>query len=110
VAPLDRADHPRPEVVKAVVGRGGRALWFSRHPIARHDLVRRHVGLYGWSASMLRRLTALPEHPIERAEGLEQLRGLLAGYRLDTVDVAHPCPAVDTPQELDALRRSGRFA
>lgn len=109
-APLVPSDHERRDVVKVVIGRGERALWFSRAPLGSSTTVFRHVGLYGWSTAMLGRLSRLPPHPLEHAEGLEQLRGLLAGHRLDTVFVDAAWPSVDTLDDLADLRARWRPA
>lgn len=104
-----------PNVVKAVVDAQGRALYFSRAPI---PLWRdgaagalpvpaplRHIGLYAYRASFLRRFPALEPAPLERIESLEQLRVLWHGERI-AVHVAEraPGPGVDTPQDLARVR------
>jgi len=47
--------------------------------------------------------TSAPE--VVRAERLEQLRALEHGYRIRVVEITHPSPGVDTPEELERLRR-----
>ncbi len=103
----------RPDVVKVVVGDGGRALYFSRAPVPwlrepddaaeRDALVRRHVGVYAYAREALARWVALPVHPLERVERLEQLRPLAHGLAIGvaTVDEA-PAPGVDTEDDLRA--------
>jgi 3-deoxy-manno-octulosonate cytidylyltransferase (CMP-KDO synthetase) len=111
-APIASEDEWRePSVVKVVRGDGGRALYFSRAPVpfprdAAPDfasgLYLRHVGLYAYSAEALQRWVALPEHPLERAEWLEQLRPLAAGMAIG-VAVGPPAEGgIDTP--ADAAR------
>jgi 3-deoxy-manno-octulosonate cytidylyltransferase (CMP-KDO synthetase) len=43
--------------------------------------------------------------PLERVERLEQLRILERGYDIQVVDVAERSIAVDTPEDLERIRR-----
>ena len=67
----------------AVFGAGGRALYFSKEVIpfaANPDVpVYHHVGLYAYRPDALERYAAWPEGPVEKTEGLEQLRFLEQG-------------------------------
>jgi 3-deoxy-manno-octulosonate cytidylyltransferase (CMP-KDO synthetase) len=111
----EHADYVNPNVVKVVLDRAGRALYFSRAPIpmwrdgagALPDRLRalRHLGLYGYRANLLRRWSAMPAAPIEQLEALEQLRLLWHGERI-AVHVANggPGPGVDTPADLARVR------
>ncbi|MDT8449218.1 MAG: 3-deoxy-manno-octulosonate cytidylyltransferase [Wenzhouxiangellaceae bacterium] len=123
----DRAQWMDPNVVKLVAGRDGRALYFSRAPIpalrdrndrdqADHEdwpaaLARRHVGLYAYRVDALREWSRLPESMLERAESLEQLRALEAGWPIACAPAcAEIPPGVDTPADLEAMReRFGRI-
>lgn len=107
-------DLGNPNVVKVVCSLGGRALYFSRAgiPFQRHpspELIRRHVGIYGFQRESLFRLAALPETAIERSEGLEQLRALAHGIALHVIDVTESSVGVDVPADIplaeEALRR-----
>jgi 3-deoxy-manno-octulosonate cytidylyltransferase (CMP-KDO synthetase) len=84
-----------PSVVKVVAADDGRALYFSRAPIpflreARdgadaallRDQVWQHIGVYAYTRDALRQWVALPAHPLERIERLEQLRPLAAGWAI----------------------------
>jgi 3-deoxy-manno-octulosonate cytidylyltransferase (CMP-KDO synthetase) len=102
-----------PNVVKVVTDLTGRALYFSRAgiPFQRHadpNLIRRHVGIYGFQRETLFRFAALPEVAIERAEGLEQLRALAHGIPLHVLDVSESSVGVDVPGDIpfaeEALR------
>jgi 3-deoxy-manno-octulosonate cytidylyltransferase (CMP-KDO synthetase) len=113
------ADYVNPNVVKVVIDASGRALYFSRAPIAWwrdgnaqgvHRLPDppplRHVGLYAYRAAFLRRFPALPMAPLERLEALEQLRVLWHGERIAVHVSSHaPGPGVDTPEDLARVRR-----
>jgi 3-deoxy-manno-octulosonate cytidylyltransferase (CMP-KDO synthetase) len=107
-----------PNAVKVVTDRTGRALYFSRAPIpwgrdtAPAGIVsqrgfqgaRRHVGLYAYRVSALRRLSLLPPTPLEQLEKLEQLRALEHGLEIRVADAeAQPGPDVNTADDLTRL-------
>lgn len=108
-----------PNVVKVVCDAAGRALYFSRAPIpwARDDfaatpavlpaelVMMRHVGLYAYRVSFLRRYASLAPSPLEHWEALEQLRALWHGYRIQVLELASAPPAgVDTEADLERMR------
>jgi 3-deoxy-manno-octulosonate cytidylyltransferase (CMP-KDO synthetase) len=81
----------------AVFGAGGRALYFSKEvvPFTCADFadeqptpVFHHVGVYAFRADALRAYPGWPTGPLERLEGLEQLRFLEQGRRVLCVEVA----------------------
>jgi 3-deoxy-manno-octulosonate cytidylyltransferase (CMP-KDO synthetase) len=74
----------------AVFGRDGRALYFSKAmlPGAGGGPVFLHVGIYAFRPDALARYAALPVGPLERGEGLEQLRLLENGEDVLCVEVA----------------------
>jgi 3-deoxy-manno-octulosonate cytidylyltransferase (CMP-KDO synthetase) len=82
------------------------ALYFSRTPIPWGDGPRwHHVGIYAYRREALIRYVALPESPLERREKLEQLRALEAGMRIACVRIEHGPFGVDTPEDLQRVRR-----
>lgn len=100
-----------PSVVKVVVGDDGRALYFSRAPIpflrdpedeaVRAPLVRRHIGVYAYTRDALARWVALPPHPLEIAERLEQLRPMAAGIPIGVATIADSAAGgIDTEEDL----------
>jgi 3-deoxy-D-manno-octulosonate cytidylyltransferase len=105
--PLSPADAPDPNAVKVAVAADGRALYFSRAaiPYARSGpgTYRKHLGIYVYRAEVLGRLAALPPSPLERAESLEQLRWLEAGYAVWVGEAAHDSIGVDTPADLQQV-------
>jgi 3-deoxy-manno-octulosonate cytidylyltransferase (CMP-KDO synthetase) len=116
----DLADIFNPNVVKVVLDAKRRALYFSRAPIpwARDAYAAqtrelpqdlpcfRHVGIYGYRAGFLRRYAGLEPSPLERFEALEQLRVLWHGHHIAvSVSAREAVPGVDTPQDLDKVRR-----
>jgi len=112
-----------PNVVKVVFDARGMAHYFSRAPIpwardfwpagaATQDVdlpdgigYFRHIGIYGYRASVLSEFVTWLPAPTERVESLEQLRALYNGALIH-VDVADrpPAPGVDTEEDLARLR------
>jgi 3-deoxy-manno-octulosonate cytidylyltransferase (CMP-KDO synthetase) len=105
------ADLTNPDVVKLVVTHEGYALYFSRaalphvRPGQRQPVLWRHLGLYGYRREFLLRLSELPQTPLELAEGLEQLRALEHGFRISTAETTLDTIGVDTPEDLERVRR-----
>ncbi|MFL5451671.1 MAG: 3-deoxy-manno-octulosonate cytidylyltransferase [Myxococcales bacterium] len=107
--PLGSDEEDDRSVVKVVLGEGGRAIYFSRSlvPFPRNAgevAPLAHLGIYGFSAAALRRFVSLPETALERAEGLEQLRALFFGHRIDVAVGPWHSVAVDTPSDLERAR------
>jgi 3-deoxy-manno-octulosonate cytidylyltransferase (CMP-KDO synthetase) len=99
-----------PNVVKVVMDAQGYALYFSRsripHPREEGGACYRHAGIYGYRVDFLKRYAALAPSPLETTEALEQLRVLWHGYRIAVaVSETDVPPGVDTPQDLEAVRR-----
>jgi 3-deoxy-manno-octulosonate cytidylyltransferase (CMP-KDO synthetase) len=104
----DPAEIENPNVVKVVVDRVGDALYFSRSkiPYCREDGVCfKHIGLYGFRREFLLSFAALSQTPLERAESLEQLRALEHGHRIRAVETRFESLEVDTPEDLERVRR-----
>ena len=100
-----------PNVTKVVVDREGYALYFSRAPIpyTRQGCppapAWRHIGLYVYRRDCLLQLASLPPTALERSEALEQLRALEHGIRILAVETSHDSIGVDTPDDLERVRR-----
>jgi len=106
----DAASLANPNVVKVVLDAEGYALYFSRaqipHPREPGATCYRHAGIYGYRVSFLKKYSRLKASPLEKAEALEQLRVLWHGYRIAVaVSETEIPPGVDTPQDLEAVRR-----
>lgn len=102
-----------PNSPKVVTDDNWNALYFSRSVIpylrgipqeqwASHHTFYKHIGLYAFRSEVLARVTSLPQAALEKAESLEQLRWLSAGYviRVGVTDVE--TIGIDTPQDLAA--------
>lgn len=113
-------DYFNPNVVKVVTAASGRALYFSRAPIAwaRDGLAQtraalppgfaplRHIGLYAYRVGFLARFGQLSPAPLETWESLEQLRALWHGFAIQVLTVAQaPAAGVDTPEDLERVRQ-----
>jgi 3-deoxy-manno-octulosonate cytidylyltransferase (CMP-KDO synthetase) len=125
--PMATAAHPitdtqdvfNPNVVKVVLDKAGRALYFSRATIPWHrdgfakskDVLPsgykplRHIGLYAYSNAFLQAYPGLAQSPLEQIEALEQLRVLWHGYPIAVHVTENAPPAgVDTPEDLERAR------
>ena len=115
----DVADTFNPNVVKVVLDRQGRALYFSRATIPWHRdgfaasreqlpagyVPLRHIGLYAYSNAFLQRYPQLEPAPLEAIEALEQLRVLWHGVPIAVhVTAEAPHAGVDTPADLERVR------
>lgn len=117
---VDAADVFNPNVVKVVLDKSGRALYFSRAAIpwhrdafalSQHTLAAgyaplRHIGLYAYHNAFLQLYPSLEPAPLESIEALEQLRVLWHGYPIAVhITEAAPAAGVDTPDDLARVRR-----
>lgn len=98
-----------------IVGKDNRALWFSKQiiPAIREEKdlralestspVFRHIGLYGYRYSALKKFTELPVGHYEDLEGLEQLRFIENGMTVGALPVAAPhisMSGIDSPEDV----------
>jgi len=100
-----------PNVVKVVISNENKALYFSRYPIpflrnAAWESVDfyKHIGIYAYRADVLNDLVKIPPSDLEKAELLEQLRWLQAGYAIYAQQTQYEASrGIDTPEDLIAL-------
>ncbi len=83
----------------AIIDNKKRALWFSKTiiPAIRKEAelretssispIHQHIGLYGFRSDILEKFCLLDQGVYEALEGLEQLRMLENGIRIDTIDL-----------------------
>ncbi len=105
-------EYLNPNVVKVVVDRTWKALYFSRAPIPHHrdaagKPVRflKHLGFYAYRFAFLREFTLLPPSPLEQAEKLEQLRALEHGHSIQVALSPAETLGIDTPEDLKRVRK-----
>lgn len=115
----DTTEAFNPNVVKVVLDRNNRALYFSRATIPWHRdgfaqtkatlpagyAPLRHIGLYAYRNAFLQAYPTLPSSPLEQIEALEQLRVLWHGFSIAvhvTADI--PAAGVDTQDDLLRVR------
>ena len=98
-----------PNVVKVVISYENRALYFSRYPIpflrnssfSTVDFYK-HIGIYAYRAAILADLVKIQPSALEKAESLEQLRWLQAGYTIYAQQTQYEASVgIDTPQDLE---------
>jgi 3-deoxy-manno-octulosonate cytidylyltransferase (CMP-KDO synthetase) len=107
--PIKRAeDLLASDTVKVVCDLRGRALYFSRAPIAgrlSHDTpVLHHFGLYAFAPGFVETYSRLPRTPLEISEDLEQLRVLEHGYPIAVAQIGEPLMEINTEGDLRAAR------
>lgn len=106
--PLVEGEMEKSQVVKVVCDREDRALYFSRSPIpSGTDEGLRHIGLYSYRREFLLELAKMEPTALEKQERLEQLRVLENGYgiRVARVEAKESMIEVDTPEDLERVRR-----
>ena len=97
-----------PKIVGTLVApRRLRAHYFSRARVPFGEgPIYRHLGVYAFRRRALQRFVSLPVSPLEAREGLEQLRALEDGMRIDAALLDTAPVSVDTIQDLGALREA----
>lgn len=101
-----------PTIVKIVLTKDSKALYFSRSPIPHirniaqeHWLTNhtfyKHIGMYGYRADILGQITNLKISSLENAESLEQLRWLENGYSIKVAETMEETIGIDTPEDLE---------
>lgn len=105
----EEEDVSDPNIVKVVCDLEGNALHFSRYPIpfrrnATEVRVLKHIGIYALRREFLLRFAEWEPTPLERTEGLEQLRALEHGERIKVVRTDYNPLGIDTPEDLERAR------
>jgi len=99
---------------KVIINKQSEAIYFSRAAIPHvrgeepqrwlyHNTYYKHIGIYGYSSTILQQITLLPLSSLEKAESLEQLRWIENGYRIKVAETELETHAIDTPQDLEKL-------
>ena len=106
-------------IVKVVIDENHDALYFSRHaiPFPRYYLDRgidvdlanrqylKHIGIYGYTRTVLERLRQAGQCDLERIECLEQLRALHLGIKIRVGIVEADSIPVDVPADVERVER-----
>ncbi len=107
---IDKEDVQNPDVVKVVTDTSGFALYFSRSliPYPRREEGHRvfeHIGIYSYRKDFLLTFSQLEPTPLEKSEGLEQLRALENGFKIRVILTKDYIPlSVDTQEDLERAR------
>lgn len=110
----EKADIDNPNIVKVVRNKDDDALYFSRHPIPfnrdkRNDIKYfKHIGIYGYKKSFLKKYIQTEKTLLETAENLEQLRVLENGYKIKVKETRYDCIGVDVPEDILKIEKEIR--
>lgn len=106
------ADFQSQDVVKLVRREDGRALYFSRSPIpferegkTNESTYLKHLGIYGYCRDFLLEFIGWKPSRLEQIEKLEQLRALENGVEIEVIEVTQDSVSVDTPKDLEEVRK-----
>jgi 3-deoxy-manno-octulosonate cytidylyltransferase (CMP-KDO synthetase) len=111
MCPCPEMERDNPACVKVVCDRFGNALFFSRYgiPYQRNPdpetPVFQHVGLYVYRRDFLLLYSQMERTPLERIEGLEQLRVLENGYKIRMCAIEKAPLSVDTPEDMEGVEK-----
>lgn len=107
-------DINNPNVVKLICDKNDFAVYFSRYAIpyyrdsADQKTHHKHLGIYAYTKDFLYTFKNLPSSSLEKAEKLEQLRAIEAGYKIKVIETKFESIGVDTEEDLrkveDVLR------
>ncbi len=117
-----REEVNNPNVVKVITTREDFAVYFSRHPIpfyrrpesspdsleseaASGEVYYKHLGIYVYTKDFLYTFKNLPVSVLEKAEKLEQLRAIEAGYKIKVIETKFDSCGVDTEEDLQEVER-----
>ena len=106
---VDVGQLSEPSVVKVLLSRTGRALYFTRAPVPHGGsldpaVVLHHLGLYAYRSDVLRRFASLARGRLEELESLEQLRLIEHDFEVMVRRVSRPLIEVNTAEDLARAR------
>lgn len=110
VVPLtEEREYNDPNVVKVVIDSEDYAIYFSRSPVPHRwggetMQLSKHIGIYAFQRESLFRFVELPRSPLEKQEGLEQLRALYHGMPIRVGYYHEPFHGIETEEDLRAAR------
>ncbi len=111
--PIELKDLENKNAVKVIKNINDEAIYFSRLAIpysrieadVSSSVTLKHIGLYGYSKSFLKKFCEAPVADIEKLESLEQLRALYLGAKIKVITVDQPIQGVDTPEDLKIVEK-----
>jgi 3-deoxy-manno-octulosonate cytidylyltransferase (CMP-KDO synthetase) len=109
-----------PNNPKVVLNTNSEAIYFSRSTIPyvvnveeskwlEHYTFYEHLGLYGYKADVLRKITELEPSVLEKTETLEQNRWIENGFRIKVAETEHENISIDTEEDLKQILERGGF-
>tara|TARA_B110000091_G_C13790305_1_gene465320 strand:- start:632 stop:1366 length:735 start_codon:yes stop_codon:yes gene_type:complete len=63
----------------------------------------KHIGIYGYRSTVLKKISQLPPSPLEIKERLEQLRWIENDYKIKVAITSFEAIAIDTPEDLEKI-------
>ena len=104
-----------PNQPKVILNKKGDAIYFSRAAIpfirdveksewAAKHVYYKHIGIYAYRTTTLRKLTSLSSSPLEISESLEQNRWIENGYKIRTAFTLWENLGIDTPEDLEKAK------
>lgn len=110
--PMTWEEHENLNAVKVICDDQGMALYFSRFPIPHSrekkgtaPAAMKHVGVYAYRFSVLKKFCETPPSSLEISESLEQLRALQMGVRIFVMKVAGAIQGVDVPEDVQKVEK-----
>ena len=114
VVPMTTAElFENPSIVKAVLDSDNNVMYFSRSPIpyglsflanVEQAVWYGHLGVYAFRPAILQDVYSRPKSELEKAEGLEQLRVLQAGYSIKALIWQNCHFGINTEEDLERVR------
>ncbi len=103
-----------PNNPKVILDSEGNAIYFSRTAIpfirdcdpsewSKNHVFLKHIGLYAYRTGTLRKITALQESSLEKAESLEQNRWIENGFGIRTAITNWESISIDTKDDLQRV-------
>ena len=104
----DSKEAQSPQVVKVVVDKNNNALYFSRslipYPRTGSPVFYKHIGIYAYRREFLNTYSKLRPTPLEKFEGLEQLRVLEHGFKIKAFETRLDSISVDTSEDAEKVK------
>lgn len=106
-------DWENPNVVKAVLGKYGKCIYFSRASVPYlRDLTNapwfQHIGVYCFRPKVLQQFVKYPMGILEDMEKLEQLRALENGIEMGAIETDLKLIGVDVPDDVKKVEEALR--